>query len=682
MKVAHKYCLFKRLICFALFGGILGIINSNSVAGQKLTDSSKSKVQYPEMGYVEGGSFTMGCKGSQLNKCNNNETPAHKVHVYNFYISKYLITVKEFRRFIKATGYRTTADVEGSSMTVLYGGKADFKSGVNWEYDAAGNKRDASQDDQPVVHISWNDAEAYCEWLSKETGKIFRLPTEAEWEFAARGGNKSHGYKFSGGNNFLDIGWFTDNSGNQTHKVGLKKPNELGLYDMNGNVWEWVNDWYDEAYYANSPEDNPKGPQNGELKLMRGGSWNNPPDASSVYYRNCHTPDSRKGTYGFRIAGDSLGVQYQTANQAGVTHKNNDTVYDSEVDRIALNIPESYTYSTQGIADYFTSKFHDQTQRARAIFIWITENIDYDVDKMFDIQNGIKHNNDVEISDAATATLKSGKGVCWDYACLFSTIANKCGLNSFVITGITTNHEFGDNVGHAWCAAEIDSKWYLFDPTWGAGGVRQYHVFKRTEFKRKINNFYFMTPPEDLIKTHMPYDPLWQFLNYPITRDEGYSGRFTSYEHKTYFNYNDTLNRYINQSYLDRLKSSYKRIDNNGEKDTATTHVLKWQKNHIDYYQGNMVMNYYNDAFSRLSKFIEYKDNKFIPKKSNSEIKKMLDDAENSLTQSEQLLVEIADDANNKEALSRLKANIADMKIKLKQQQEFLINYFQTGKFE
>ena len=104
-----------------------------------------------------------------------------------------------------------------------------------------------------------------------------------------------------------------------------KRPNELGLYDMNGNVWEWVNDWYDEAYYASSPSDNPKGPENGQFKLMRGGSWNNSPDACSVCYRNCHKPDSRKGTYGFRIAGDSLDLSQSIVNN-DITPYNNKTL--------------------------------------------------------------------------------------------------------------------------------------------------------------------------------------------------------------------------------------------------------------------------------------------------------------------------------------------------------------------
>lgn len=691
MKFIQKYQVIQNPVYAMIFFCLSGLINTSFAIqlsdAPKIkinSDSSLNKINYPEMVYVQGGSFTMGCTGTKANTCNNNETPAHVVRMGNFYISKYLITVKEFREFIIATGYHTTAEKEGTSVTLAYNGDAKIQQGITWEYDAAGNKRDASQDDQPVVHVSWDDAEAYCNWLSNATKKKFRLPSEAEWEFAARGGDSSKGYRFSGSNNYLDIGWFTDNSGNQTHAVGQKKANELGLYDMNGNVWEWVNDWYNEAYYATSPEDNPKGPANGQFKLMRGGSWNNAPDVCTVCFRNCKKPDVRKGTYGFRIAADSLGLPAATEKKASTStiDKRHDTVYDYEVDNIALHIPVAYTKSTQQIADYFVSKFHDQTQKARAIFIWVTENIDYDVNKMFAIESGGHYNSSRIQSEDAKNTLKTKTGVCWDYACLFSDIANKAGLNSFVILGIAGAHSFGDPISHAWCATEIGSKWYLMDPTWGAGFIGHYYTLKDPQrFHRKINNLYFMTPPEELIETHMPYDPMWEFLNYPITRDEGYEGNFSLNKNKPYFNYTDTLNKYINQSFIDRLKSVYNRIENNGIDDSVIIHVLKNYKSEIDYYQGKMVLNLYNNAFNQMNNYFQYKDNRFIPKKPNAAIKKMVDDAENSLSQSEELLTQIAEDAMNKQSLSELKSNIADLKIKIEQQQQFLQQYFQTGKF-
>ncbi len=130
----------------------------------------------------------------------------------------------------------------------------------------------------------------------------YRLPTEAEWEYAARGGNQSQGYTYSGGNNLDDVAWYGYNSGSVTHEVGTKQPNELGIYDMSGNVWEWCNDWYDGNYYSNSPIYNPKGPSSGSRRVRRGGGWSREPNCCRVADRDYDFPTSSYGDLGFRIA--------------------------------------------------------------------------------------------------------------------------------------------------------------------------------------------------------------------------------------------------------------------------------------------------------------------------------------------------------------------------------------------
>ena len=149
---------------------------------------------------------------------------------------------------------------------------------------------------RPVENVSWEDCQTFISKLNSITGKQYRLPTEAEWEYAARGGNRSQGYKYSGSNTPSNVAWYDDNSGNKTHEVMTKSPNELGLYDMSGNVYEWCDDWYDIKYYANSPNNNPKGPSSGFYRVIRGGCWSNCAWDGLVWGRFGITPSDREGS--------------------------------------------------------------------------------------------------------------------------------------------------------------------------------------------------------------------------------------------------------------------------------------------------------------------------------------------------------------------------------------------------
>lgn len=154
----------------------------------------------------------------------------------------------------------------------------------------------------PVDSVSWNDCQEFIKKLNALTGKQFRLPTEAEWEFAARGGNKSRHTQYSGSDDLDSVAWYSDNSGGQTHPVAKKSPNELGLYDMSGNVWEWCNDWYEYDYYANSPSVDPQGPSAGSIRVLRGGSLRSGPGNCCSSSRSENIPGRRLFLYGFRLA--------------------------------------------------------------------------------------------------------------------------------------------------------------------------------------------------------------------------------------------------------------------------------------------------------------------------------------------------------------------------------------------
>ena len=215
------------------------------------------------MVYVEGGTFTMGATSEQK-KPDDDEKPTHRVSLSSFYIGKYEVTQALWKA------------VMGSNPS-------------HWK-----------GDNLPVENVSWNDCQTFLLKLNAMTGKNFRLPTEAEWEFSARGGNWSRGYQYSGSNVLSDVAWYYDNSGSKTHNVGTKAPNELGIYDMSGNVWEWCQDW--KGSYIGSAQTNPKGPSSGSYRVDRGGSWFNFAWSCRVACRYCHTPDYRYFDLGFRLA--------------------------------------------------------------------------------------------------------------------------------------------------------------------------------------------------------------------------------------------------------------------------------------------------------------------------------------------------------------------------------------------
>ena len=217
-----------------------------------------------EMVYVKGGTFTMGATAEQGSDAYSNEKPTHSVTLSDYYIGKYEVTQAQ------------------------------------WKAIMGTNPSNCKGDNLPVENVSWNDIQEFITKLNAQTGKKFRLPTEAEWEYAARGGNQSKGYKYSGSNKISEVAWYGDNSNSKTHPVGQKTPNELGVYDMSGNVWEWCQDRW--GSYSSSSQTNPTGPSSGSIRVLRGGGWYSIARYCRVSLRNCYSPDFRSDYYGFRLA--------------------------------------------------------------------------------------------------------------------------------------------------------------------------------------------------------------------------------------------------------------------------------------------------------------------------------------------------------------------------------------------
>ncbi len=256
---------------------------------------------------VKGGSFMMGCLEGDTD-CQSDEKPRHEVILSDFYMSKYEVTVSEFEAFINATAYKTDAEKSGGSY-IWNGSEWTKKEGVTWRCDTKGNKRPRSEYNHPVIHVSWNDANAYARW------KGARLPTEAEWEYAARSRGQNQKWAGTSSESSLDsYGNFCDKNCSESWKkenandgyegtapVGSFASNDLGIYDMTGNVWEWCSDWYESDYYQKSPKSNPKNTNIKKYRSLRGGSWYNVP-------RLCRTSNRSSGipTYTYYVAGFRL----------------------------------------------------------------------------------------------------------------------------------------------------------------------------------------------------------------------------------------------------------------------------------------------------------------------------------------------------------------------------------------
>ena len=200
---------------------------------------------------------------SEQGAVDDDEKPTHSVTVSDYYIGKYEVTQALWK--------------------AVMGNRPSTWKGENL----------------PVESVSWKDVQDFIKKLNQKTGENFRLPTEAEWEYAARGGNKSKGYRFSGSNNIGDVAWQEDNSGKKTHPVGMKSPNELGIYDMSGNVWEWCEDKY--GKYSSESQTNPTGSTKGSQRVLRGGSWSNFANICHISNRGKDSAGEKFGNYGFRL---------------------------------------------------------------------------------------------------------------------------------------------------------------------------------------------------------------------------------------------------------------------------------------------------------------------------------------------------------------------------------------------
>jgi len=293
-----------------------------------------------------------------------------------------------------------------------------------------------------------------------------------------------------------------------------------------------------------------------------------------------------------------------------------------ETDRVALNIPASQTNSTADIAAFINSHFDTDSKKVRAAYIWVISHIKYSTDSIHRIIL------DEDRDQLVTFALRRRKGVCQNFAAIFDDICRKAGLRSFAVEGYTRQNNSLDKISHAWNIVFTDNKWSLYDPTWDAGPAGY----------EPVNIKYYQAPPSVFIQSHMPFDPMFQLLNYPVTYREFSNDNIKSKNGVAYFNYADTLSKFENAEPLQRYTSAYERIQDNGVPNSMVKTKLTQLRFEIEViYQVRDSVLYndaiadYNRATNEFNNFIAYRNNQFKPEKTDVEVQSTFDDIEKKI---------------------------------------------------
>jgi len=346
------------------------------------------------------------------------------------------------------------------------------------------------------------------------------------------------------------------------------------------------------------------------------------------------------------------------------------------VDAKMAAIPAKAANSTEEIAKYINANFKTENDKIRAVFYWTASNISYDVENMFAV------NITETPQDRITKTLKTKKGICGDYAAIFSEIANLVGIKSVVVEGYTKQDGKVATLAHAWSAAKIENKWYLFDPTWGSGYVNN------NKYTRKINNGHFKVAPSKMINSHMTFDYLWQFIDYPITNQEFIAGKIQINKTKKNFDFESEITKYEALPKIDQFFESAQRIEKNGIKNQLISQAytyakMSWntERENENGAKYNAIVNQYNEAINELNDFIYYRNNKFKPILSDDEIKAKIQNPIEKFKKCQEFLFRIGSiGSENAASVSALKKSVADALVQAETHLEFVHNYLSKSK--
>ena len=346
------------------------------------------------------------------------------------------------------------------------------------------------------------------------------------------------------------------------------------------------------------------------------------------------------------------------------------------VDAKMAAIPASATASTQGIANYINANFNTETDKIRAAYYWTASNISYDIPGMYAV------NFNETVQQKIVRTLKTRKGVCIHYASIFNDLSQKIGIQSYIIEGYNKQNGKVSNLAHAWIAAKIDKKWFVFDPTWGSGYVHN------GKFYKKLDNAYFKVEPSKIIASHIPFDYLWQFSNYPITNNEFYEGKTEINKTKKYFDFQKEIAKNNNLSEADQLFASAQRIEKNGlindmiiERYEGKKKQLTYLRNNTNIQQLNSIVIEMNEAVVLLNDFIRYRNNKFSPVFSDDEIYQMIEMPREKLAKCQNDVYKVGSVGNeNATNLASIKKSISRALAQAEEHSSFVQDYLNTSK--
>ena len=341
-----------------------------------------------------------------------------------------------------------------------------------------------------------------------------------------------------------------------------------------------------------------------------------------------------------------------------------------------MQIQKSSTRTVDDVAAYIKANFSTDEEKARSVFFWISQTISYDIANMNKINY---YDNEQQVVDEV---MKSRKGVCMHYAALMSRICNRVGVKTFVVGGYTRQNGKVDILSHAWNVSFVNGKWQNIDPTWGTGQI------VNGKFVRQLNNEFFLMQPEEGIKSHCPFDPMWQLLQYPIDNNNFSKGIVAIDKSKPLFSFNDSIAAYEKANELTRQKAALRRMENNGINSILLQENQHQIKNRINGIQKNTsietfnnAVNTLNQAVNDLNEFINYRNKQFTPKRSDAALKLMLENVETILARYKTEVAGITyADAGIKYSLSEINKTVQSLEEALAEQRTFLDKYLSTAK--